>query len=224
MISKITNHLKTFKIIYLLIGFFICLLFDLDVALELSETENVPYRHAAQKITDIALGANWIWGSVIAILFLTVFLKKNLFNQFKSYFLNFRLWFSHLLFAMLSTGIFVALCKFLIGRTRPFAITANSSTFEISPFNLSPSCQSFPSGHTQIIFCVSTMLAILWPKKTVLFFFLALIIAITRVITINHFLSDLYAGMLIGIYGTQFSVRFWSRWVDKPVEFNTSVK
>ncbi len=219
MILHLKNHIMRFKIIYILVGFCICLLFDLDVAIELSETENVAYRHAAQKITDIALGATWMWGSAVAIIVLTFFLKKNFFIRFKNYFLNFRLWFSHLLFAMLSSGIIVILCKFIFGRTRPFAISAHSSTFEISPFNLNPAYQSFPSGHTQIIFCVSTMLTVLWPKKSILFFSLALAIAITRVITINHFLSDLYAGMIIGIYGTRISINFWSRWVDKPVQF-----
>jgi membrane-associated phospholipid phosphatase len=69
---------------------------------------------------------------------------------------------------------------------------------------------------------VSTLLTYLWPKQRAGFFCLALVIALTRVITLKHFASDVFAGMLIGVYGSRWSVGFWGKWVPAPAPFSQS--
>jgi membrane-associated phospholipid phosphatase len=106
--------------------------------------------------------------------------------------------------------------KFLVGRARPAIGNDNLNVFYADPFNLNSLYQSFPSGHTQVIFCVGTMLSYLWPKRRIEFLAVALSIALTRVLAMEHFVSDVYVGMLIGTLGCNASVNFWSRWVNRP--------
>jgi membrane-associated phospholipid phosphatase len=61
--------------------------------------------------------------------------------------------------------------------------------------------ESFPSGHTSASFSVFTVIAVILPKKRWhwIFAFLALIVAYSRLYLSQHFITDVYAGMIIGV-------------------------
>jgi membrane-associated phospholipid phosphatase len=222
MVKKIGGFIKPpFLNLLLIIGLFLSFFFDRQTTLEVSEHEFTPLRNLANNITDVALGSYWISGSIVLILLVTLLERYCRSPLQKQRYSNIRLWASHLLLAILSTGVIVMLIKFTVGRERPLIWHNQVHTFSTNPFNLNEFYQSFPSGHTQVIFCVGIMLALLWPKRRLEFLLVALIIALTRVLIMRHFISDVYVGMLIGIFGSRASVNFWSKWINKPTPWTT---
>ena len=58
---------------------------------------------------------------------------------------------------------------------------------------------TFPSGHATTIFALATALALVLDKKwQLLLLFMAIIVALTRVYLIQHFISDVIVGAVIG--------------------------
>ncbi len=65
---------------------------------------------------------------------------------------------------------------------------------------------SFPSGHTATAFGLFFMFSILVKNKqwSYLFFFIALLVGVSRVYLLEHFFRDIYFGSLIGVCTTTF--------------------
>jgi membrane-associated phospholipid phosphatase len=68
---------------------------------------------------------------------------------------------------------------------------------------------SFPSGHTATAFCLFTLLAIFLNKRQweLPLFFLALMVAYSRIYLAQHFFVDVYVGSLIGVVSALFA--YW---------------
>ena len=61
---------------------------------------------------------------------------------------------------------------------------------------------SFPSGHTMSGFAIFTLIALLLPHKkivAILLFSAALLVGISRIYLVQHFLKDVYLGAIMGI-------------------------
>lgn len=60
---------------------------------------------------------------------------------------------------------------------------------------------SFPSGHTATAFSLFLLLALISSQKTwgLVFFLLALLVGISRVYLVQHFLLDIYVGSILGL-------------------------
>ncbi len=67
------------------------------------------------------------------------------------------------------------------------------------PFSFKPMFDSFPSGHSLTITCVAVIASCLWPQLAVLWFAIALWLALTRAVITSHFLSDVFVGCGIGL-------------------------
>lgn len=91
---------------------------------------------------------------------------------------------------------------------------------------------SFPSGHTMAAFALFSFLAFIFPKKkgiAFLFFILALIVGISRIYLVQHFLEDVILGSIIGVLlglGLHFLYKRFAfnpqNWIEKPLfKFNT---
>lgn len=93
------------------------------------------------------------------------------------------------------SGITVQLFKHLIGRARP--------RVTIDPLFIGPSFKSgfdsFPSGHTTVIFCIAYVLAEQFPSYRYFFYSFAIFVALERVWHGSHFPSDVLAGAVLGI-------------------------
>ncbi|MEM1321058.1 MAG: phosphatase PAP2 family protein [Bacteroidota bacterium] len=84
---------------------------------------------------------------------------------------------------------------------------------------------SFPSGHSMSAFAFYGLLAFLLPKKRLmglLCFTIALLIAVSRMYLIQHFLKDIYIGSLIGVcialllYQLQLMIPD-NKWLDRSL-------
>ena len=63
---------------------------------------------------------------------------------------------------------------------------------------LPPDQFSFPSGHAMTAFSIALVLSYFYPALEGALFFLALSIALSRIVLGMHFLSDVLAGIVIG--------------------------
>lgn len=95
----------------------------------------------------------------------------------------------------ISAGIIVQILKHSIGRARP---RITDSTLLIGP-SLKGGYDSFPSGHTAVVFCLAYILSQQIPKYRLLFYTFAFMVGFERVEDISHFPSDVLAGAILGI-------------------------
>lgn len=174
---------------------------DQDVSRWFSADEQTSLRLAARRITDIGLGEYW-FGLAVAVYLLARFLPlKGKFTFHQSFAENLRRWALHLFFGLLGSGILVQALKALIGRQRPHkSDTLDALIFE--PLTTDWHFHSLPSGHTQVLFSVATTAALLWPRAAFVLYSAAGLISFTRVMTLQHFISDVIAGAMVGYFGT----------------------
>jgi len=94
---------------------------------------------------------------------------------------------------------------------------------------------SFPSGHSATAFSIFCLLALISVGKNkigsillgIIYFFIALLAAFSRVYLSQHFFNDIYFGSIIGVSATVVSylyINFYSRlnsksWMDKSFKF-----
>jgi len=112
---------------------------------------------------------------------------------------------------LIAVGFVLHLFKFVFGRLRPH-MTDDFQAFSFDHFSFHWHWQSMPSGHSQVMFVVGTLLASLWPRRKSLFYGLAFMIAFTRVVLQQHFLSDILVGALIGHVGAVLMIQYqWDK-------------
>ena len=95
--------------------------------------------------------------------------------------------------ALLGVLVFKAL-KRLSQRPRPCQIEPHCWSKVLPPDQF-----SFPSGHTMTAFSIALVVSYFYPSLEGALFFLALSIAVSRIVLGMHFLSDVLAGMVMGV-------------------------
>ena len=104
-----------------------------------------------------------------------------------------------LLTTLLGSGLLVRGLKTVLGRSRP-RLLFEQNVHGFHPFDgLHWATQSFPSGHSQTIWAVMTVLMVLWPNCRLAFVVLGVLVSFSRVATTVHFLSDVVMGGFLGI-------------------------
>ena len=114
--------------------------------------------------------------------------------------------------------------KWCCGRVRPDRMDGH--TRFCGPFGLVPhssgAVDSMPSGHTTAAFAMATALTWRWRRAAVLWYLLAIGVAISRVLVNRHFPSDVIIGAWIGTAAAWAICRnvpaTWPRSVLPPVE------
>ncbi|MDC2979171.1 phosphatase PAP2 family protein [Pelagibacteraceae bacterium] len=101
-------------------------------------------------------------------------------------------------FYILVVGIVTQILKHIVGRPRPNH-TNFEEPFDFSFFTFDSSFHSFPSGHSSTIFIVCFILAATFPKLKYFFYFLASVIALSRVVVGAHFFTDIVAGAMLAL-------------------------
>lgn len=110
--------------------------------------------------------------------------------------------FRTLLFGLITAGLAAQAIKHLTGRARP---RVTDDIVFIGP-TFKGSYDSFPSGHSAVLFCLAYILSSSFPRYRVLFYVFAVISALFRLEGPSHFVTDILAGALLGtIVGKVFS-------------------
>jgi membrane-associated phospholipid phosphatase len=107
--------------------------------------------------------------------------------------------------ACLATMVITHLLKDIVGRSRPFALPDSLDGRWVwggpaMGFGGSSKWAAFPSAHTSAAFALSAALAWFYPRGRILFMTLATITAGQRVLHCAHYLSDVIAGLAVGVY------------------------
>ncbi|MBK8492384.1 MAG: phosphatase PAP2 family protein [Saprospirales bacterium] len=111
---------------------------------------------------------------------------------------------------VLGTGLAVMLTSYvtkaLFAQERPLAFLRRFNQLDqinlVDGVNLHSGDTSFPSGHTMAAFALFALIAFLVKFKrlpALLFFLLALSVAVSRLYLVQHFMKDVYAGSIIGV-------------------------
>jgi len=112
--------------------------------------------------------------------------------------------------AMPVLAILVALIayfsKMYFAHYRPATFFDAAGVFEqlnlVEGVKLNKGASSFPSGHTMSAFAAYAFIAFYFPRKHwvgLLCFVLALIVGISRIYLVQHFLQDVFLGAIIGV-------------------------
>jgi membrane-associated phospholipid phosphatase len=108
--------------------------------------------------------------------------------------------FLQLAIALLVSGIVVTLLKYAVGRPRPSEFF-RSGAILFNHFSNSARYASFPSGHSQTVWCGIATCLLFFPSYRRLLIVLGVLGCIGRIIMLRHYPSDIFAGALIGIWG-----------------------
>jgi membrane-associated phospholipid phosphatase len=97
-------------------------------------------------------------------------------------------------------GLFVAIIKRMIGRARPM-VPGHVDPFAFAPFIWRADYASLPSGHSTTAFAVLVAVVSLWPRARTVALVYAVAIALSRIVVLGHFPSDVIAGAVVGSVG-----------------------
>jgi membrane-associated phospholipid phosphatase len=95
-----------------------------------------------------------------------------------------------------ASGISVTALKICLSRVRPYLLIAKGY-YGFFWWNGSSDYWSFPSGHSTMIFTFALAYCLMFVRYRAVVLFLALVIALSRVVVLAHFLSDIMAAFLL---------------------------
>ena len=215
---------KRCTIIFLLsfLAFILLSYFYIDRAVAEYFLANVATYESIGEIMSIAGESHWfIATAILGFLFFRYYKKNSLLEQR----------FLFLLYINLFSGVINLLLKWLFGRIRPWGLRDGGDTYGfllfqnfemgffekmkyhfITLFNSPTTYSSFPSGHTTTLVAVAIYLSLFFPKYRYLWFFVAIIVAFSRILANDHFISDLLAAVIVGSLSTLF---LYSKMKDK---------
>jgi len=107
-------------------------------------------------------------------------------------------------------GLFVTIVKRMIGRARPGVGGTLDPTLFI-PFEGHAAYAGSPSGHATTAFAVLVAFGTLWPRARTALLIYALLIALSRVVVVAHYPSDVFAGAIVGIVGAVLVRRYFAQ-------------
>lgn len=187
-------------------------LFDAVLAEHFKPQFGGPLHVLAAKLTDIAkAGPYFAIAMIVALLGLAA---RRIDRQRTHVWTEIARWGIRAVMAFLISGVLVQILKHLIGRKRPYAVESLSPN-EFQFLSANYEFHSMPSGHSQVVFTAATVLWLIWPKGGIVWFAMAAMIAMTRVITLNHWMSDILVGAYVGIAGTMIANHWCTRYFQK---------
>jgi len=178
--------------------------------------DHEPYmtiRKAARELTDLAYGTKYFI-LALAMIILPLIMKK-FFHKDTSRLKSIFHWGAKLLLSLISAGIVIQTLKGIIGRARPHK-TPDFDAWKFQHLTTDFHFHSMPSGHSQTVFVLVGILT-MWafqkgqPKWCSLYFGIGCLLAFTRVMTHQHFLSDCIIGSMIGFLMTYATCRYYDR-------------
>ena len=174
--------------------------FALDPALAMLMKANVTGVPAdvMRALTDLGIGTGYVIGALLVVVGVTISRRVSFLTCFNTPFSRMRRLSFLFLLSLAASGAVANLIKILAGRHRPRDLFGQSE-YGFEPFQFRHALDSFPSGHSQTIFVVTTVLALAMPKRWRSISLAGAMIAATRITMTNHYLSDVVVGSYIGI-------------------------
>jgi membrane-associated phospholipid phosphatase len=105
--------------------------------------------------------------------------------------------------AIAASGLITDLIKWLMGRWRPKAYF-DQQIYGFGLFGSGYEQTSFPSGHATTVWALSLSLAVIFPRYRFLWYGLAIIVSISRMVVGAHYLSDILAGLYVAAMTVNF--------------------
>ena len=154
----------------------------------------------AREITHVGLFTNYFIPAFIVWVGVEIFLRwnKSKPRERLKRVATQSLW---LMYCLLFSGLCVHILKFAVGRQRP-KISPDFDPHIYQPFTTNWDFQSMPSGHAQVLFTVATYFASVFPRFKYPVYSVAFILSFTRVMTRDHFNSDVLMGLAVGHLST----------------------
>lgn len=106
--------------------------------------------------------------------------------------------FLYMLLSLAASAVPTYTIKFTIGRFRPLGLF-DADLFGIDFFTYGYLNSSFPSGHSQAIWSLAIALLLAYPRYDAAYLIVATLVSYSRVVTYDHYLSDVMFGSYIGI-------------------------
>jgi membrane-associated phospholipid phosphatase len=105
-----------------------------------------------------------------------------------------------LLLAALSTSLLTSLFKGIAGRARPYEFIENGGTWSLLHGFGNSAYGSFPSAHATSAFAMSAVLSKVYRRGRWVFYAAAALCAVSRVIDLQHYISDIIIGAALGAW------------------------
>ena len=186
--------------------------FDHALAQFFRHEDNLQLWIYAREVTNIGWARHYfifVFGGLLLVHWKPNVTSRIFFEKFHAD--DLKIWFWNFLSALLFSGVVLHLFKFMVGRQRP--TQSPDSAFDVFvPMNHDWNFQSWPSGHTQVLFTVATMVCLVDQKRKWMWFSMAFFFSLSRVMTYSHFLSDVIGGAFIGYASTLYSLHLINRY------------
>lgn len=200
-----TAVVLAFGAVLIAIGYF---WLDQRIGLFFQQPEQETIYYYSREITNVGYAIHYLVISVFLFILSRVLSKQiGHLSPYHRLRLATEQWSLFAIKALLAAGTLVQIIKPLIGRRRPNVVENPELLF--NRFTTDAHWHSFPSGHTQVLITVATVLGLIWPKARWYFFALGLILSFTRVATYQHFFSDFIGGILAGYLVTLWVYYKW---------------
>lgn len=152
---------------------------------------NVKIRRILKDISKLGLATYYLPFAAVSFVFFR-FIKQR------------KVWSNRALFVFLSisfSGILVIILKFIFGRYRP-RMFLKEQLYGFQFFQLKGNLTSFPSGHASTIVALMLSLYFISPKYRAIYFAIALVIVISRVLVCHHYVTDVVFGGYVAVVTT----------------------
>ena|SRR3990167_1310115 len=104
--------------------------------------------------------------------------------------------------------------KCILGRARPF-LYLSENKFGFYFFKFSDNYHSFPSGHGTIAFLLATLASFYLPRFRFYFFGLALLLALSRIFLLEHYISDIMGSAIVA-----YMIGYGVHWAFQKIHKN----
>ena len=154
-------------------------------------------------ITQFGLGWGWLVLSAVAALGLWAASRAPRAGAMRERLVAWALVPVFIFLSVLVSGLVADILKILIGRTRPKLFFADGS-FGLTGLSFRSDHWSFPSGHVTNVAALAAALVMLWPRHVVAYALFVALIALSRIATTQHFLSDTIGAAFIAVLVTGY--------------------
>ncbi len=180
----------------------VCFAFDRPAARFLYGAFPWPVLKFMSRTTNAAKGAYWLVLACAVALISEIAVQTHVGQAFFAPLLQYAL--AYLAGLAAGSAVLHGL-KLVLCRRRP-RDDFDFGLYGFLPFRFDWQYDSFPSGHSLTIACVAVIASCAWPQLAVLWFALALLLALSRALLTTHFLSDVFIGAGIGLIAAREAV------------------